>query len=78
MNSNVSIKQVEIKSLSKNQLQKRIQEIFDNSTSNKEALIAIYKLIFPDMDNIKKIEGYPVADKNLLPLFKKIKTTNFI
>ncbi len=65
MNSNASISQVEIQPLSKNQLQKRLQEIFDNSTSNKEALIAIYRLVFPDMDNIKKIEGHPVADKNL-------------
>jgi len=65
VNSNTSIKQIKTKSLSKFQLQKRIQEIFDYASSNQEALFEIYKLIFPDMDNIKKIEGHPVADKNL-------------
>jgi len=65
MNSNTSINKVATKPLSKNQLKQRLEAIFDNSTSNKEALIAIYRLVFPDMDNIKKIEGHPVADQNL-------------
>ncbi|MBF0204555.1 MAG: hypothetical protein HQK67_09640 [Desulfamplus sp.] len=65
MNSNVSVNNVEIKPLSKYQLEQRLQEIFDYANSNTEALVEIYKLIFPDMDNIKKIEGHPVAGKNL-------------
>jgi hypothetical protein len=65
VNSNTSIKQIKTKSLSKFQLQKRIQEIFDYASSNTEALFEIYKLIFPDIEQIQKIEGHPVADKNL-------------
>ncbi len=65
MNSNTSIKQIKTKSLSKFQLQKRIQEIFDYASSNTEALVEIYKLVFPDIEQIQKIKGHPVADKNL-------------
>lgn len=59
MNSNTSIP------LSKNQLQKRLQEIFDYAGSNQEALIEIYKLVLPDIDSIRRIERHPVCDKNL-------------
>ncbi|MBF0232842.1 MAG: hypothetical protein HQK65_07370 [Desulfamplus sp.] len=64
MNSNTSIKPVEIKICNKSQIKKQLKEIFENSTTNKEALVGIYRLFF-EMDNIKKIEGHPVADKNL-------------
>ena len=69
MNSKANVKvplnHVEIKPLSKYQLQKRLQEIFDYASSNTEALVEIYKLVFPDIEQIQKIEGHPVADKNL-------------
>jgi len=64
MNSNTSIKPVEIKICNKPQIQKQLRKIFKYSTTNKEALVGIYGLFF-QMDNIDKIEGHPIADKTL-------------
>jgi hypothetical protein len=40
---------------------KRLQEIFETSYNQQSALIDIYKIVFPDWERIKKIEGFPVV-----------------
>ena len=42
-------------------LQKHIKAIFQKHDHQKKVLTDIYKLVFPDWDQIKMIEGYPEA-----------------
>lgn len=51
--------------MKKHQIQKRLQEIFDYAQSNTEALVEIYKLAIPNLDNIQTLKGHPVAGKEL-------------
>ena len=46
-------------------LRDRIKEIFAEHDHQTDVLIAIYRMILPDWDSIKKIEGHPEAGKDL-------------
>ena len=50
---------------SKEKLQHRLQEIFEHSEHQESALIGIYKLVFPDWEEIKQIEGFPQIGREL-------------
>ena len=43
----------------------RIKTIFKEQENQSEVLVEIYKLVFPDWEQIKKIEGYPEAGDDL-------------
>lgn len=39
-----------------------IQACFENQTQQGDVLIAIYRLVFPDWDDIEQIEGWPTVN----------------
>lgn len=42
-------------------LKSYIKALFDQYSNQQEVLIEIYKLVFPEWDSIKQINGYPKA-----------------
>jgi hypothetical protein len=44
---------------------KRLQEIFETSDNQGSALVEIYKILFPDWDQIKKIDGFPTVGREM-------------
>ena len=40
-----------------------VEGIFKNSNHQSDCIIAIYKLVFPDWDNITKLDGWPTISK---------------
>ncbi len=38
-----------------------IQALFEACENQSEIIIALYRMVFPDWDNISKIHGYPVV-----------------
>lgn len=46
-------------------LQHRLQAVFEQAEHQSSALIGIYKLIIPDWERIKRLEGYPVVGRGL-------------
>ena len=44
---------------------KRIQAILKEQEGQADALVEIYKLVFPEWDKIKKIHGFPEAGNGL-------------
>jgi len=42
-----------------------IDEIFENAEHQADALVAIYKTVFPDWDAIEKIDGWPSVGADL-------------
>jgi hypothetical protein len=42
-----------------------IDDIFETARSQKEALVRIYKLYFPDWDAIKLIHGWPACSQEM-------------
>ena len=49
----------------KEKLQHRLQEIFEQAEHQESALVNIYKLVFPDWQDIKQVEGFPEVGKDL-------------
>ncbi|SLM30866.1 conserved hypothetical protein [Desulfamplus magnetovallimortis] len=49
----------------KEQLQQRLQEIFEKVEHQSSAITEIYKMFFPDWERIKQIEGYPVVGQEM-------------
>ena len=47
------------------QLQIKLQKIFEEVEHQSSALVRIYKLVFPDWDQIKQIEGHPIVGKEM-------------
>jgi len=46
-------------------LKEHIKAIFEQHEHQSDALIDIYKLVFPDWDHIKKIDGFPESGEDL-------------
>jgi hypothetical protein len=46
-------------------LQTHLQEIFENSDHQSSVIIKLYRILFPDWDNIERIEGFPIVGKAL-------------
>ena len=46
-------------------LKKHIKAIFELHEHQSDALVDIYKMVFPDWDNIEKINGFPEAGDEL-------------
>lgn len=46
-------------------LKKAIDKIFESHTNQSDALVDIYKLVFPEWDAIEIINGFPEAGANL-------------
>ena len=44
---------------------KRVKEIFKEQNNQADALVEIYKLVFPEWDQITKIHGFPEAGNGL-------------
>ena len=41
----------------------RLREIFEKSDTQAIALVSVYKEVFPDWDNIEKVDGWPTCNK---------------
>lgn len=50
---------------SKEKLQHRLQQIFEQAEHQQAALIGLYKIFLPDWDRIDRLEGYPVVGRGL-------------
>lgn len=48
-----------------NAFKKKLQEIFETSDNQEFALVEIYKILFPDWDRIKKIDGFPIVGREM-------------
>ena len=42
-----------------------IEKVFEQNTNQGDALIDLYRIVFPDWDNIKQLDGYPTIGGNL-------------
>jgi len=51
--------------INENTLKKEIREIIEQHNHQSDALISIYKMVFPDWNQIKKINGHPEAGESL-------------
>lgn len=52
--------------------QETIDNLFKDATNQGDVLIALYKIAFPDWDNIRKLSGWPsISNKTSDYLFKK-------
>jgi hypothetical protein len=50
----------------------QVDACFDDKTHQAEALIGLYRMIYPDWDNIKKLHSFPKCGKPLNEyIFKK-------
>ena len=49
----------------RDELKSRIMAIFENSDHQEQVLIGLYRMVFPDWDQIVKITGYPEAGDDL-------------
>ena len=49
----------------KEELQQRLLDIFEIVDSQNSALVGVYKLVFPDWENIKQIEGFPEVGREM-------------
>ena len=43
--------------------EKAIKAVFETAPDQSEALLAIYRMVFPQWDQIKKIDGWPTCNK---------------
>lgn len=50
---------------SKEKLQHRLQEIFEQAAHQSSALIGLYKMLIPDWDRIDRLEGFPVVGREM-------------
>ena len=46
-------------------LKEHIKSIFDKYQHQEDVLIDLYKMVLPDWDLIRKVEGFPVAGNDL-------------
>lgn len=46
-------------------LQIHLQKIFEEANHQTSILVKLYKLLFPDWENIQRIEGYPEVGQGL-------------
>jgi hypothetical protein len=58
-------KPASIPTLSKQALQQRLQQIFEQADHQSSALVRIYQLIFPDWEKIDRLEGFPTVGVEL-------------
>jgi len=58
-------KHASIPTLSKQALQQRLQQIFEQADHQSSALVRIYQLIFPDWEEIERLEGFPTVGVEL-------------
>jgi len=41
-----------------------VADIFKNATTQADYLIPLYRMVFPNWDNIEKVNGWPQCNKN--------------
>ena len=46
-------------------LQIHLQKLFEESEHQNSVIVNLYKMLFPDWENIKRIEGFPAVGKAL-------------
>jgi hypothetical protein len=51
--------------MSKDEIKKRIEEIFETAADQAEAIIAVYKLFLPDWDDIVVIHDWPSCGREM-------------
>lgn len=53
----------------------KVKELFENSEHQGKVLIGLYKMVFPDWEEIKKIDGWPAVNpetwKDIASLFRQ-------
>ena len=47
------------------QLQIKLQQIFESAEHQSSALVKIYRLFFPDWKKIKQIQGHPIVGQEM-------------
>ncbi len=54
---------------------KKIKELFEDSEHQSDVLIELYRMVFPEWDNIKRIVGWPAVNpethKEITRLFRE-------
>jgi len=50
---------------SKEKLQHRLQQIFEQAEHQERALIALYRMLIPDWDRLERLEGFPVVGQEM-------------
>ncbi len=52
-------------SFNREELQHRLQEIFEKADHQNSALAGIYKLFIPDWEEIERLEGFPTVGQEM-------------
>jgi len=50
---------------SKEKLQHRLQQIFEQAEHQERALIELYRMVIPDWDRLERLEGFPLVGKEM-------------
>lgn len=51
--------------MTEKELRSKIKKIFESQTHQSEAIMEIYKLAIPDLDSVKKVNGFPESGREL-------------
>ncbi len=55
----------QLRIIDRDTLTEAIDRIFESHTNQSDALVDIYKLVFPEWDDIEKVNGFPEAGAEL-------------
>jgi hypothetical protein len=54
---------------------KEVEELFEQHTQQGDVLVALYKMVIPEWDNVKKVKGWPAVNdytwKRICSLFQE-------
>ena len=50
---------------SKEALQHKLQQVFEQVEHQERALIALYRMLIPDWDRLERLEGFPVLGQEM-------------
>ena len=62
---NKTLTRTKFQNFKKEDLQHRLQEIFERTDHQNSALTEIYKLFFPDWESIERLEGFPTVGQEM-------------
>jgi hypothetical protein len=62
---NKTLTRTKFQNFKKEDLQHRLQEIFEKADHQNSALTEIYKLFFPDWEKIERLEGFPTVGQEM-------------
>jgi len=62
---NQTLTRTKFQNFKKEDLQHRLQEIFERTDHQNSALTEIYKLFIPDWEKIERLEGFPTVGQEM-------------